>query len=870
MASTDRDGETVVERSAVDSAAEPMARVRPGAAAGAALSRARVLGAIFGEHSDVGAVGRFRVLDRLGAGGMGVVYEAYDPQLARGVALKLVEVTAEDHEIALAEAKALARLSHPNVVPIYDVGVVRDRVYLVMELVRGTTLAHWAPGRTPREILEVYQQAGSALAAAHDAGLVHRDFKPQNAIVGAEGRVRVVDFGLACEADDPARETTGRPRIGGTPRFMAPEAKTGAAITPAADQYSFCVSLGEALAAASERPPRRIAELIERGSAADPARRFASMRDLLRALARDPARARRRIAATAGIGASIGALAFALGRTTPGDDAAACDGGAARLDAVWSPAARSAALARIAGFGPYGRSLQLLLAAALDGYTRDWVAADRAACIDRRRGIETARMSDRRTICLQRGSDALTEVRELFVGADPASLTQLPLAVQSMQSTADPSSCAKLTAVSSDVPSPPDELVPAIARTRSQIARARVQVDVGRSEPAAADAGAAVAEARRLGYRPLLAEALLVQGQAQMDLDPPAAAVPTLREATRVAMEAFEEDLAIEAWARRAFVQGAQGEGDRVLADLELIEPLASRTSSAAFARALLYNNLGSVELGRSHTDEARAYYERALRESRKVTGRGALELVGIRANLALVAKDRKDADRWIAEAADELDARLGGDHPRTLRLREMRGLVMTEDVRQADAILTPVCQGYELHPGLASSAASCWTEVGLLRWDRGERERAIEAMTRASHASADAVEPAAYLALLGRDPRRAARQFADAIAALPVDGGEHNVQSLTRGTLQVGLGRARYGAGEWLDARKALDQALAALEPLARTHPTARMERLIGRARVALADTLRAMGAPPAEIAPVEASAAAWRASAGLADRER
>jgi tetratricopeptide (TPR) repeat protein len=412
--------------------------------------------------------------------------------------------------------------------------------------------------------------------------------------------------------------------------------------------------------------------------------------------------------------------------------------------------------------------------------------------------------------------------------------------------------------------------VPVIARTRSQIARARLQVDVGRYEAAAADAGAAVAEARRLGYEPVLAEALLVQGHAQMNLEPPAAAVATLTEATTVAMAAFEDDLAIEAWARRAYVQGAQGEGDRALANLEVVEQLAIRTPSAAFARALLYNNFGSVELGRSRTDEARAYYERALRESRKVIGHGTLELVGIRANLALVTEDRTQADRLITDAADELDARLGPDHPQTLRLREMGGLVMTEDVRRADAILTPVCQGYELHPGLASSAASCWTEVGLLRWDHGEREPAIEAMIRATHASADAVEPAAYLALFRGDPRRAARQFADTIAALPVDAGERNVQSLMRGTLQVGLGRARYGAGELHDARTALGQALAALEPLARTHPTAHMERLIGRARVALADTLRAMAATPAEIAPVEASAAAWRASAGLVDRGR
>src|SRR6185295_17436317 len=135
---------------------ELMTRVRPEAPAGAPLARAQVLGAMFGAESATGAIGRFRVIERLGAGGMGVVYEAYDPDLGRGVALKLINVTAKSREAALAEAKLLARLSHPNVVPIYDVGLEHDHVFLVMELVRGKTLRQWPEGRTLREILMVY------------------------------------------------------------------------------------------------------------------------------------------------------------------------------------------------------------------------------------------------------------------------------------------------------------------------------------------------------------------------------------------------------------------------------------------------------------------------------------------------------------------------------------------------------------------------------------------------------------------------------------------------------------------------------------------------------------------------------------------
>jgi hypothetical protein len=141
MTRTATNGEPAdVVNGSVDSARELMANARPDAPAGALLARARVLGAMSGAESAAGAVGRFRVLERLGAGGMGVVYEAYDPDLARGVALKLVNVAAKDREVALAAAKARTRLSHPNVVPICDVGLAHEQVYLVMELVRGKTL----------------------------------------------------------------------------------------------------------------------------------------------------------------------------------------------------------------------------------------------------------------------------------------------------------------------------------------------------------------------------------------------------------------------------------------------------------------------------------------------------------------------------------------------------------------------------------------------------------------------------------------------------------------------------------------------------------------------------------------------------------
>ncbi|MBL9103436.1 MAG: tetratricopeptide repeat protein [Myxococcales bacterium] len=214
------------------------------------------------------ACGRYLVLDVRGAGGMGVVYTAYDPELDRKVALKLVrpQVTRRGvdlRERLVREARALARISHPNVVPVYDVGETDGEVFIAMELVPGPTLARWqaAAARPWAAILEMYLQAARGLARAHEAGVVHRDFKPSNAIVGPDGRVRVVDFGLALagsrdEADEPGEGTTSAAAsssltatgaLVGTPAYMAPEQREGAVVDARSDQYSLCAALWEAL-----------------------------------------------------------------------------------------------------------------------------------------------------------------------------------------------------------------------------------------------------------------------------------------------------------------------------------------------------------------------------------------------------------------------------------------------------------------------------------------------------------------------------------------------------------------------------------------------------------------------------------------------
>jgi serine/threonine-protein kinase len=273
-------------------------------------------------------IGAYLVLRKLGQGGMGVVYAAYHEGLDRKVALKLVHREADrpaSRRAIVREAQALARLSHPNVVQLYEVGAHGEQVFVAMELVQGPTLGAWqrAPGRRLRELVDAYRQAAMGLRAAHQAGLVHRDFKPANAIVGADGRVRVLDFGLARAgpAAAAALEETPAPRgwfetqgaLAGTPAYMSPEQLEGRPLDARSDIFALCVALWEALygerpfagesvdelrasiGAGRPRPapagvhlPERLRHALTRGLARDPADRWSTLDPVIEALAFDP------------------------------------------------------------------------------------------------------------------------------------------------------------------------------------------------------------------------------------------------------------------------------------------------------------------------------------------------------------------------------------------------------------------------------------------------------------------------------------------------------------------------------------------------------------------------------------------------------
>jgi serine/threonine protein kinase len=363
---------------------------------------------------------------------MATVYSAYDAQLGRVIAIKVLSPhvdTAGVRSRLLREAQAMARLRHPNVITVYDVGTLDDQVFIAMEYVDGTTLRPWLKGRSVRERLDVLKAAGRGLAAAHQAGLVHRDFKPDNVLLGKDGRVLVSDFGIARAdpgASDAAEETPGstpapspaRPgarasplktstwkdplteegAILGTVGYIAPEHLFQDVNDERSDQFSFCVTMyvalygkypfcssdistySEALLADPQPPPSHsgvpgwIHAILARGLRRDPGERFATMGELLAALERDPSRRRR-------IGVLGAVLAAACLVTVAGYAhhrvhlRARCAEGEAIMRASLGTAAREQVRRALEGAGgTFGPELARRVDARLADYAASWAA----------------------------------------------------------------------------------------------------------------------------------------------------------------------------------------------------------------------------------------------------------------------------------------------------------------------------------------------------------------------------------------------------------------------------------------------------------------------------------------------------------------
>lgn len=682
-------------------------------------------------------IGRYVVIGRLGRGGMGEVVAAYDPDLDRRVALKLIGGGKRASEGARArlvrEAQALAKLSHPNVVGVFDVGIHDERVFIAMEHIEGSTLAQWLrDGARPwRQIVETMVAAGRGLAAAHEVGLVHRDFKPANVMVGDDRRVRVLDFGLARLSDPsssehawpagapperawPAgapsegalevsgalsRELTEAGTVMGTPGYMAPEQFFGGTIDPRTDQFAFCVTLfralyrvapfpgktyeeiGRAVAAggpvaipATPAIPRAIRRALVRGLSVAADARFGSMAALLSELERGLGQRRRRLVAG---GAGAGALALVSALTMASVPAQSpCRDLSQQLDGIWDDdrrAAVQAALLRTSA--SYAADTAERVRHTLDAYAAAWLASRVDACeATRVRSEQSEHLMDLRVACLARRREQLHAATDLLAAADGQVVQKAVDVAQDLQSV---DACADADRLLADVAPPEDEAVAAeVEAIRAELARADVLATVGKYDEASHAIDALASRIATTGYGPLQAEAKVRSGMLAVYRGHPEEGLGLLDEALWTAIETGHA--LVEAQALTSALH--------VLANHRAVDPLALRhvrNVEAVLARlgrppelvARAELHAAAVYARRREPDEAIARYQRAIELAD--TPHSQNILVAALANLGVTLGMRGDTDAAQAALQRALDVaveRLGSRHPSTATIRHALG----------------------------------------------------------------------------------------------------------------------------------------------------------------------------------------------------
>jgi len=671
------------------------------------------------------AIGRYILQTRLGEGGMGVVWTAHDPELDRPVAIKLLTNPRGDSQARLLrEAQAMAKLAHPNVVAVFDVGLHNGQVYVAMELVLGVTLRAWLdadPRRPWRTIVDMFLQAGRGLAAAHAAGLVHRDFKPDNALVGEDGRLRVLDFGLAALARDaPAlsgahaglrpldagnlhsssvsaalgvsalnSQLTLAGAVMGTLAYMSPEQHLGVAADHRSDQFSFCVALyaalhgqrpfaGESLpelslnlSAGNIVPPPRgssvpgwLHRALLRGLQVDPERRWPDLNALLTELSLGPGRTRRRLLASVGLVAVVG---VGLGLVRPGETP--CEGGPARLQGVWDDEARAAAAAAATASGlPFADDAATRTAAALDAHAAAWLAGFQDACLAHHRGEQSDALLDLRMRCLEQRRDELGEASTLLQSADASTVERGPQIAATLAPLAP---CADIQALGAAVPPPQDPaLVAQVDALRRVLTRSRALESAARYPEATTLAQEVVTAAAPLAYPPLLAEATARLGRLSNRTGDFALAATQLEDAYYLALAARHDAIAGDAAVRLVRLYG-----DRLSDEAQTRR--WQRSAAAFVARAgpdselaaSLHTSLGTVHMKHARHEDARAAFERSVAIFERDPAVSAEDLANALSNLGatLEALGRLDeAEARLTRSLQLREQTFGPEHPNT------------------------------------------------------------------------------------------------------------------------------------------------------------------------------------------------------------
>ena len=989
----------------------------------------------------VGAMlGRYRILGELGQGGMGVVYRAHDAELGRDVAVKLVTTSDTPTDTLatrlLREAQALAQLSHPNVVAVYDVGRVEGGVFLAMELVEGETGEVWLKRRPSwREVLTVFRDAGRGLAAAHAVGLVHRDFKPGNLMLGSDGRVRVLDFGLARaaypgaggDAPDPSAlsdtaatwsgdaapldVTIGEPpaatgpsapspssssptstsssssspssspssapsaapssspsssssssssrgssssrlldtpltqlgAIVGTPPYMAPEQHLGGGCDARTDQFSFCVAFYQALygerpfaganyaelsthivkgtlkpAPAASDVPSWLRAIVVRGLQVAPDRRWPSMNAILEAMAFDPTARRRRLSWSA---AAVALVAVAGVATWHGlrDSSSVCKGAARQLDGVWDAARRQAMQAAFERTGrPYAADAVQAVTRALDRYSARWVSMHTDACeATRVRGTQSAELLDLRMTCLQQRLDDVRAEVELFTSADAEVVSR---AAEVAQKLPPLDGCADAEALRAPLRPPADAPTRRrVAAARTLLAGANAQWKGGRYAEAKTRLRPALVEAGAIGYRPLEAEALLLQARLADSTGDYAAARSGFRDAALAAEAGRDDATAALAMNGLVWVTGerlgkyadahelarqAQAKIER-LGHPELLEADLDAKVAALFLEEGKYAeaqarskkvlatrqkllspddpaigsalaDLGDVSVQLAHYDEAIDDYERALAVIERASGPQHPMAGDMRINLGAALRAAGRTNEALVEykrAQAIVERSLGREHPMLASIDLNVGAVLLDQGRLTEAA-TQFQRALEIsrktvgadHPNVAT----CWYRLGSVAFRQGrsdearvDYQRALDiwqAKLGADHPSLSAALDGLGDAMLAaRRPALALGYYRRSLALLEKAVGP-NHPDLADALIGIGLSELAQG-----DARRAspsLERALALRESSGDALD-------IARARFALARAVAANGDRPRAVELADKARAVYARAAPPSSRE-
>jgi len=809
---------------------------------------------------------RYSVLEQVGAGGMGVVHRAYDSKLRREVALKMLKFDRRPHDARaeraeqriLREAQTMAQLSHPNVLPVYDVEPVGELVYIAMEYVDGETLGQWLRRKSHpwREVVELFRQAGQGLHAAHQAGIVHRDFKPANVLLGNNGRVLVTDFGLAragpqdddrLEASGPATritlEVTEEGEVVGTPAYMAPEQLRGESVDARADQYAFCVALYEGLYGRRPFPQRELRELqlakearqldsdaaagvpgwlfriVQRGMHPDAAQRFPDMAALLEALGHDPAQALRRWL-WVGSGAVLGAAAIGL-RLAADPAGPGCPNADTLMAEVWDDAARDRVrTALVATAQSYAADMAARVTERLETHARGWAEAHVQACAATRvRGEQSEEAFDLRMACLRRQRAELETTVEVL--SERVSVATLRGAAGLVAALPAPEACADVEALLARRHATDPAHASELESLRAELSRASTLVRAGRLADARTLVDQVEARSTSLHDPILHGEALAVRGRLAKDERDLPAAERWLAEAHALAVEGRDAALAIETATDLVDVVGTQLARP---AEAELWARQAHAwlrgvdEADPRYTRLLL--NEGNVNHVAGRLEEARAAFTEAVERMEALASSGDLAEAHHDLGLAFMSLGKPaEAGQHFARELELREATLGRGHPDVGAAHQRLGAALYHSGELGPALphLEQAVQIFEaslgpMHPRVAASLGN----LGALRDDLGEPDEAREHFERALHIleSAEGTGSTELVAMLGNlaqalrhmgQPAAAAPHLRRAAALIESTHGRGHPE---RVDLLAHLGETLLEAGELAAARDVLTEA--------------------------------------------------------------